>query len=85
MTLEITIVYEGYIKLEEKDAQKLKQNEDFLLPSDVDYLTIEGISMEARERLNALKPKNLKEASRITNVHPSDLYVLLLYLKGKKN
>lgn len=84
MTLEISIIYEGYIKLEEKEALKLKMNEDFVLPSDIDYYKIDGISMEAREKLNALRPKNLKEANAISNVHPSDITVLLLYLKGKK-
>jgi len=86
MSLVISIQYEGYIKLEEKEAERLLASESFPLDNDIDYMKIDGLSMEAREKLNAIKPKNIGEASRITNVHPSDISVLLLYLKGvKKN
>lgn len=79
--LETDIKYEGYINLEIKEAQKIKSLEELLVPSDLDFLHLDGISLEAREKLNLIKPKTVGEASRITNVHPADINNLILHIK----
>lgn len=84
LSIDIEILYEGYIRLAKKEADRLKKANDIRLPADIDYLNIGGISMEAREKLDKIRPKTIGSASRITNVHPSDINVLLLYLKSTK-
>ena len=81
LSMMIDIQYVGYIDLEKREAERMMVAENYSLPLDIDYMKIEGISMEAREKLNIIKPHNIGEASRITNVHPADINVLLLYLK----
>ncbi len=81
--LETTIKYEGYIKQELKECEKRKQFENLELDENIDYLHIDGLSLEAREKLNLFKPKNLGEASRITNVHPADIDCLSFYVRHK--
>lgn len=78
---ETEVKYEGYIIQERKEAERRKNYEDLPLKDDLDYLHIDGLSMEAREKLSLLKPKTLGEASRITNVHPSDIDVLSFYVR----
>lgn len=84
LSIDIEILYEGYIRLARKEALRIKRANDIPLPADLDYMSIGGISMEAREKLIKIKPKTIGAASRITNVHPSDINVLLLYLKSIK-
>ena len=86
--VEIEIKYEGYIKIQKDQVDKFKHLEKKLMPKDIDYTKIKGISLEARQKLNNLKPVSLGQASRISGVSPSDIAVLLIYLeqyKGKKN
>lgn len=86
--VEIEIKYEGYIKIQKDQVDKFKHLEKKLMPKDIDYTKIKGISLEARQKLNNLKPVSLGQASRISGVSPSDVAVLLIYLeqyKGKKN
>jgi len=86
--VEIEIKYEGYIKIQKDQVDKFKHLEKKLMPNDIDYTKIKGISLEARQKLNNLKPVSLGQASRISGVSPSDVAVLLIYLeqyKGKKN
>lgn len=85
--LQIFIKYEGYIKIQIKEAERLKELEDYIIPSGLDYLNMDGLSLEAREKLDLIKPKTIGEASRITNVHPADINALLLHIKAfnKKN
>ncbi|MBR4419782.1 MAG: tRNA uridine-5-carboxymethylaminomethyl(34) synthesis enzyme MnmG, partial [Clostridia bacterium] len=61
-------------------SKKLKSK---TLPTDVDYLKIEGLRMEARQKLNDVKPLNLDQASRISGVNPADIAVLMVWLKSK--
>lgn len=84
--VETEIKYEGFIKAEIIQAERRKSSETTLIPDNIDYLNMDGISLEAREKLNLIRPKNLGEASRITNVHPADIDVLYFYIKrlGKK-
>ena len=81
--LETEIKYEGYIVAERKEVERRKAYEDLPLPNDFDYSKVVGISLEAREKLNLMKPKTLGEASRITNVHPADIDCLSFYVRYK--
>ncbi len=81
--LETIIKYEGYIKQELKECEKRKQYENLELDPDIDYIHMDGLSLEAREKLTLFKPKTLGEASRITNVHPADIDCLSFYVRFK--
>ena len=83
--VEIQIKYEGYIKLQEEQVEKFKKLETKILPEDVDYEKIKGISLEARQKLNQAKPHSIGQASRISGVSPADIAVLLVYLQQNKN
>lgn len=76
------IKYEGYIKKENEQIEKSKQTENIALP-DIDYSTISGLRLEARQKLNKFKPATIGSAKRIDGVSPSDISVLLVYLKLK--
>ena len=79
--VEIQIKYEGYIKLQETQVEKFKKLETRLLPEDIDYDKITGISLEGRQKLNKTRPRSIGQASRISGVSPADVSVLLVYLK----
>lgn len=83
--VEIQVKYEGYIKMQEEQVQKFKKMEQKILPENVDYETIKGLSLEARQKLNKHKPHSIGQASRISGVSPADISVLLIYLQTKKN
>ena len=82
--VEIQIKYEGYIKMQEAQVEKFKKIESKLLPEDLDYSKIKGISLEARQKLDKLKPYSIGQASRISGVSPADISVLLIYMQGYK-
>ena len=82
--VEVQIKYEGYIKMQESQVEKFKKMERKLLPEDIDYNTIKGISLEARQKLNKHKPHSIGQASRISGVSPADISVLLVYLQTRK-
>ena len=82
--VEIQVKYEGYIKMQEAQVEKFKKLETKLLPEDIDYSKVEGISLEARQKLNKLKPRSIGQASRISGVSPADISVLLIYMQMKK-
>ena len=79
--VEIQIKYEGYIKLQEEQVEKFKKLEEKILPENIDYETINGISLEGRQKLNKFKPHSIGQASRISGVSPADVSVLLVYLQ----
>lgn len=79
--VEIQIKYEGYIKMQEAQVEKFEKLETKLLPEDIDYETIKGISLEARQKLAQLKPHSIGQASRISGVSPADVSVLLISLQ----
>ena len=83
--VEIQIKYEGYIKMQEMQVEKFKKLESKLLPESVDYETIKGLSLEARQKLNKNKPRSIGQASRISGVSPADISVLLIYLQTLNN
>ena len=81
--VEIQIKYEGYIKLQEEQVKKFKKLEEKILPEDIDYEKMNGISLEARQKLNKFKPRSIGQASRISGVSPADVSVLLVYLQQR--
>ena len=73
--------YEGYLQKGLEQIEKAKKLEEKKLPPDIDYLAISGLRVEAREKLNAVRPENLGQASRISGVNPADIAVLMVCLK----
>ena len=82
--VEIQIKYEGYIKLEEAQVEKFRKLESKKLPKDIDYSELKGLRIEARQKLNKIKPESVGQASRISGVSPADISVLLIYLEQLK-
>ena len=82
--LEVMIKYQGYIENERKEAQKFRKLENIKLSKDIDYLNMDGLRLEARQKLDKVKPDTLGQASRISGVNPSDISVLVLNLKKSK-
>ncbi len=78
--VEIEIKYEGYIQKQLKQVEQMKKLEVKQLPKHFDYNEIEGLRLEAREKLNKIKPLNIGQASRISGVSPADISVLLIWL-----
>ena len=79
--VEIQIKYEGYIRMQEAQVEKFKKLEEKILPEDIDYEKVNGISLEGRQKLNKFKPRSVGQASRISGVSPADISVLLIYLQ----
>ena len=82
--VEIEIKYEGYIKLQLTQVEKFKKLENKLLPEEIDYSKLKGISLEARQKLNKFKPNSIGQASRISGISPADISVLLIYFEQMK-
>lgn len=82
---EIKLKYEGYIKRQMSEVEQFSKMESKLLPQDQDYSEIYGLRLEARQKLNKIKPKSLGQASRISGVSPSDISVLIIWLESIKN
>ncbi|MGM9916690.1 tRNA uridine-5-carboxymethylaminomethyl(34) synthesis enzyme MnmG [Anaerotignum sp.] len=82
--VNIQIKYAGYIDQQLKQVEQFKKLEGRLLPMDLDYETIQGLRLEARQKLNLVRPQNLGQASRITGVSPADISVLLIYMEQMK-
>ncbi|MCM1546053.1 MAG: tRNA uridine-5-carboxymethylaminomethyl(34) synthesis enzyme MnmG [Clostridiales bacterium] len=76
--------YEGYLKKSAEQIARAKKYEDKLLPENADYLKIEGLRLEAREKLNKVKPRSLGQAARISGVNPADIAVLTVWLTLKR-
>ena len=83
--VEIQVKYEGYIKLQEEQVEKFKKLEQKLLPENIDYKNIKGLRLEARQKLDKIKPSSIGQASRISGVSPADISVLLIYLEQIKH
>lgn len=82
--VEIQVKYEGYIKMQEEQVKKFKKLEDKKLSEDINYDDIKGLRIEARQKLNKVKPLSIGQASRISGVSPADVSVLLIYLEQQK-
>lgn len=79
--VEITLVYEGYIKKQLEQVERMEKLEEKLLPEDINYDDVSSLRDEAREKLNAIRPISIGQASRISGVSPADISVLLVYLE----
>ncbi len=82
--VEISIKYEGYIKRQLSQAAQFKKLEAKKMPADIDYLKIDGLRLEARQKLDKIRPESLGQASRISGVSPADISVLMICLKAEK-
>ncbi len=83
--VEISFFYEGYIKKQLEQAKKFETLENKLLPSDIDYNAMKNLRVEAREKLSAMRPRSIGQASRISGVSPADISVLIVWLETLKN
>ncbi|MCI5853547.1 MAG: tRNA uridine-5-carboxymethylaminomethyl(34) synthesis enzyme MnmG [Clostridiales bacterium] len=79
--MEVQIKYRGYIIKQQQQIEKFKKLENKKLPQDLDYFSIEGLRIEARQKLDALRPVSVGQASRISGVSPADINVLLIWLE----
>lgn len=77
---EIQVKYSGYIAKEKNNADKLQRLENIKIPENFDYSKLKSLSYEAREKLNAIRPVTISQASRISGVSPSDISVLLVFM-----
>lgn len=82
--MEITVKYEGYIARQEAAVRKAARMENEKLPPDMDYLSLDGISTEARQKMDKIRPLSLGQAARIPGVSPADISVLVVYVKQRK-
>ena len=82
--MEITVKYEGYIARQEAAVRKAARMENEKLPLDMDYLSLDGISTEARQKMDKIRPFSLGQAARIPGVSPADISVLMVHVKQRK-
>lgn len=82
--VEITVKYEGYIARQEAAVRKAARMENEKLPLDMDYLSLDGISTEAKQKMDKIRPLSLGQAARIPGVSPADISVLMVYVKQRK-
>lgn len=74
--------YRGYLEKENEQIEKAQKLEEKLIPENIDYLSLKGLRLEARQKLDKIRPKNLGQAERISGVSPADITVLMVYLKN---
>ena len=79
--MEIAVKYEGYIRRQMAEVAEFARLERRTLPEGIDYQSIDGLRLEAREKLAAIRPQNLGQAGRISGVSPADLAALMIYLE----
>lgn len=82
--VEIEIKYEGYIARQIKQVEEMKRLEDRKIPSNIDYNSIHGLRLEAKEKLNKIRPESVGRAGRISGVSPADISVLLVWISSIK-
>ena len=82
-TLELDVKYEGYLKRQEKEVEKARKQENMVIPPDFEYDTVDGISAESKEKLKAIRPLSIGQASRISGVRVSDIAVLAVAVRSR--
>ncbi len=80
--VEIQLKYAGYLARQQKQVEEFRKEESRLLPDDIDYLSIGGLRLEARQKLQEIRPQSIGQASRVSGVSPADIAVLLIYLNS---
>ena len=83
--VEINIKYDGYIKKTEAEVKKMLKLEEKQIPEDIDYEKVSNIATEAKQKFSKIRPRTIGQASRISGVNPSDITMLLVYLKKEYN
>ena len=83
--VEISVKYEGYIRRQQRQVEDFEQLEKHALPDGMDYSAIQGLRLEAREKLDAVRPLNLGQASRISGVSPADVGALMIWLQTHRD
>ncbi|WBW99683.1 tRNA uridine-5-carboxymethylaminomethyl(34) synthesis enzyme MnmG [Oceanirhabdus sp. W0125-5] len=83
--VSISAKYEGYIQKQLEQVKQFKKFENKIIPEDIDYKDVKSLRIEAMQKLNEIRPKNLGQASRISGVSPADITVLMIYLEQNKN
>ena len=81
---ETELKYEGYLTRQQADVRRFNKEEEMLLPQDLDYMTVDTLRIEARQKLNKVKPKSLGQASRIPGVSPGDITVLMILMEKRR-
>ena len=79
--VEINSKYEGYIKKAIAQAEKMKKEHSIKIPKDIDYHQVNNLALEARDKLDKIRPLTISQASRISGVNPADIQMLLIHLK----
>ncbi|EOS60246.1 tRNA uridine 5-carboxymethylaminomethyl modification enzyme GidA [Firmicutes bacterium M10-2] len=79
--IEIEVKYEGYINKARRDADHMRSMEKKKLPEEIDYQSLDNLSLEARQKLSDIRPRTLGQASRISGINPSDIAILAMYIK----
>lgn len=82
--VEIEVKYKGYIEKAYRQAEKMNELESHLIPEDIDYKLVPNLAIEAREKLNKIRPMTIGQASRISGVNPADLEVLSVYVESRR-
>ena len=82
--VEIQVKYAGYLARQEKQVAEFKKEESRLIPADIDYGSIAGLRLEAREKLSEIRPMSIGQAGRVSGVSPADIAVLLIWLEQNK-
>ena len=80
-SLETEVKYEGYIQKQRQQVEQFRALENRKLPKNMDYMVMQGLRMEARQKLQAAQPENIGQAARISGVSPADISVLLVYFE----
>ena len=83
--IEIIAKYEGYIVKQIREAKNMAKLDEMKIPSDFDYLNMDGLALEARQKLDRVKPLTIGQASRISGVNPSDITVLIFNVRKAKH
>ncbi|MBR3790914.1 MAG: tRNA uridine-5-carboxymethylaminomethyl(34) synthesis enzyme MnmG, partial [Clostridia bacterium] len=79
------VKYEGYLKQQADDIEKMLKQEATIIPENIDYANLKGLRLEARQKLAQIQPRTIAQASRISGVSPADISVLIIYLKMLKD
>ena len=79
--MEISLKYEGYIARQQRQVEEMRRLEGKVLPPNLDYHTLTGLRLEARQKLDAIRPLNLGQAARISGVSPADVAALMIHLE----
>ena len=82
--VEIAVKYQGYIDRQLRQVEEQRRMEDRPLPPDMDYLSLGGLRLEARQKLDKIRPVNLGQASRISGVSPADIAALMILLEKRE-